>query len=64
MFEVSVGEETHNFGTRAEAIVAARDFSSEFRGVVNIVDDGERERMTYQGGELVSYEYETRRRRR
>jgi hypothetical protein len=41
--------------------VKAREISSENRGVVSISDDKERERMTYQGGELISYDYETRR---
>ena len=51
----------HKLETRAEAISKAREISSENRGVVSISDEKERERMTYQGGELISYDYETRR---
>ena len=61
MYEVSAGETIKEFPTLAEAIAAARDMSSEFRGTVAVTDDERRERMTYQGGELVSYDYETRR---
>ncbi|MEC9072075.1 MAG: hypothetical protein VX938_06835 [Myxococcota bacterium] len=62
MYEVSLGEHVHNLETRAEAIVKAKELSSEHRGTVAVTDDQNRERMTYQGGELISYDYETRRR--
>jgi len=63
MFEVMVGEEVHTYDTRQEAIAAAKDLSTEkSHGMVSISDSDNRERMTYQGGELVSYDYETRRR--
>jgi len=61
MYQVMYGEDIHELGTRAEAIIKAREISSENRGIVSISDDKERERMTYQGGELISYDYETRR---
>ena len=61
MYQVTYGEDTHELPTRAEAIAKAREISTENRGVVSISDDQERERMTYQGGELISYDYETRR---
>ena len=61
MYQVTYGEDVHELGTRAEAITKAREISSENRGIVSISDDKERERMTYQGGELISYDYETRR---
>jgi hypothetical protein len=61
MYQVSYGEDIHEVETRAEAIVKAREISTEHRGIVSISDDKERERMTYQAGELVSYDYETRR---
>ena len=61
MYNVTYGEDVHEVPTRTEAIAKAREISSEHRGVVSIADDKERERMTYQGGELISYDYETRR---
>ena len=61
MFELMMGEEVKEFGSRSEAIQAARELSSEYRGTIAIMDGDKRERMTYQGGELVSYDYETRR---
>ncbi|MEZ4269418.1 MAG: hypothetical protein R3F39_23915 [Myxococcota bacterium] len=61
MFEVSYGEEMQTFETRIQAIAAAKDLSNDNRGVVSITDESRRERMTYQGGELISYDYETRR---
>ena len=62
MYEVSVGESISEYPTRVEAIAAAKELSTEHRGTISIVDAGKRERMTYQAGELVSYDYETRRR--
>jgi hypothetical protein len=60
MFEVSAGDKTTEYPSRAEAILAARGISAEQRGVVNIVARDGRERMTYQGGILITYDYETR----
>jgi hypothetical protein len=62
MFELSFGTTIQNYDTRSEAIQAAREVSAEHRGMVNLLGDEGRERMTYQGGELLSYDYETRRR--
>ncbi len=61
MFEVVLGEDVKTFSTRQEAIQAARLLSAEHRGLVAITDPDGRERMTYQGGELISYDYEIRR---
>ena len=61
MYEVTHGETIHELPTREEAIAKARELSSEHRGLVSIVDGTKRERMTYQAGELLSYDYETRR---
>ncbi len=62
MYELSHGTNVIEVPTRAEAIVKAKEISTEHRGAVQIVDAEGRERMTYQGGELVNYDYETRRR--
>ncbi len=64
MFEVTYGTNLHEFPSRKEAIEAAKEISGEYRGMVNIADEKGRERMVYQAGELVSYDYETRLRRR
>ena len=64
MFEVTYGTNIQDYPTRKEAIVAAKEISGEYRGMVNIADEDGRERMVYQAGELVSYDYETRLRRR
>lgn len=61
-YEVTLGENVHELPTRTEAIAKAKELSSEYRGTVAVADDQQRERMTYQGGELISYDYETRRR--
>lgn len=61
MYELLIGEEVTNYETRAEAIVAAKEISSEKHGQITITDESRRERMLYQAGELVSYDYETRR---
>ena len=62
MYEVSYGDDLTQHPTRAEAIVAAKEISTEHtRGFVQVTDASRRERMTYQNGELISYDYETRR---
>ncbi len=62
MYEVSYGDDTTEHPTRTDAIVAAKEISAEHtRGIVQVTDDTRRERMTYQNGELISYDYETRR---
>ncbi len=62
MYEVTYGEDTTQHETRADAIVAAKEISTQHaRGLVQISDDDRRERMTYQNGELISYDFETRR---
>ena len=62
MYEVTYGEDMTEHATRAEAIVAAKELSAAHaRGMVLVNDEGRRERMTYQNGELISYDYETRR---
>ncbi len=62
MYEVIYGEDTTEHGTRAEAILAAKEISAEHaRGLIQVQDQDRRERMTYQNGELISYDYETRR---
>ena len=62
MYDVTYGEDTTEHNTRTEAIVAAKELSSAHaRGLVQISDGDRRERMTYQNGELISYDFETRR---
>nr|ACU26450.1 hypothetical protein [uncultured bacterium HF186_25m_18N5]ACU26505.1 hypothetical protein [uncultured bacterium HF186_25m_27D22] len=62
MYEVIYGEDTVQHPTRAEAITAAKELSAEnARGMIQVQDQDRRERMTYQNGELISYDYETRR---
>lgn len=62
MYEVIYGEDTIQHPTRAEAISAAKEISAEnARGMIQVQDQDRRERMTYQNGELISYDYETRR---
>ncbi|MGM0575524.1 MAG: hypothetical protein ACQEXJ_07315 [Myxococcota bacterium] len=62
MFEVVLGDDIRSYDTRREAIDFAKEWTQENRGTVSISDEDRRERLTYQGGELVSYDYETRRR--
>ena len=62
MYEVTYGEDTTEHGTRVEAIIAAKELSAlHARGLVQVSDEERRERMTYQNGELISYDFETRR---
>ena len=62
MYEVTYGEDITEHPTRTDAIVAAKELSAAHsRGMVQVCDDARRERMTYQNGELISYDYETRR---
>ncbi len=63
MYTVSVGNEVSEYPTRATAIAAAKAASAESRQAIFVMDASERERMTYQYGELESYTYETRHRR-
>jgi len=60
MYQVQAGTETTEFPKRAEAIAAAKSMSLELKQSVVVIDPLQRERMTYQGGELESYTYETR----
>ena len=60
MYTVSIGNETTEYKTRAEAIAAAKELSAESRQPVFVLDESQRERMAYQYGELESYTYETR----
>lgn len=60
MYLVTVGTQTHDYDTRAEAIAAAKEFSAEHRGTVVVRDEEERERLTYHRGKLESYSYDTR----
>ncbi len=60
MYELTFGEEIQTYETRAEAIVAAKEISAEGHGLVAITDEQQRERPTYQGGELLSYDHDTR----
>lgn len=62
MFEVVLGNEIETFPTRREAIEAAKTWTVDNRGQALVSDEQKMERLTYQGGELVSYDYETRRR--
>lgn len=62
MYEVMNGDDVTEFKTRAEAIAEAKRLSAEnARGSVQVTDEQRREKMSYQAGELVSYDYETRR---
>ena len=60
MYQVQSGTETTEFATRKDAIAAAKTMSVDLKQSVVVVDPQQRERMTYQGGELESYTYETR----
>ena len=62
MYELSYDDVIKNVETRAEAIAQAKEISSENNVSVTLQDEGHRERMIYQRGELVSYDYETRKR--
>ncbi|MFO0749230.1 MAG: hypothetical protein U1F43_26740 [Myxococcota bacterium] len=60
MYQLQAQNETQEFPKRADAIAAAKAMSLELKQAVVVVDPLQRERMTYQGGELESYTYETR----
>lgn len=60
MYSVTAGPDVQEFPTRTEAITRAKALSLELKQSVVVVDPQQRERMTYQGGELESYTYETR----
>lgn len=60
MYQVQANNETQEFPKRAEAIAAAKAMSLELKQSVIVSDPLQRERMTYMGGELESYTYETR----
>ncbi len=60
MYLVTVGTQTHDYDTREEAIVAAKEFSADSRGTIIVRDEEERERLTYHRGKLESYTYDTR----
>lgn len=60
MYQLQAQNETQEFAKRAEAIAAAKAMSLELKQAVVVIDPLQRERMTYQGGELESYTYETR----
>lgn len=62
MYSVTVNDETTEYETRAEAVVAARELSNESGGRVQVEDARQTELLTYRGGTLESYVYETRRR--
>ncbi|MCA9517253.1 MAG: hypothetical protein KC635_20075 [Myxococcales bacterium] len=64
MYTVSIGTEVQEFEQRAEAIAKAKAVSAETRQTVVVLDESQRERMTYQYGELESYTFETRHGRR
>jgi len=64
MYTVSLGNDVQEFDTRAEAISSAKQLSADTRQTVIVVDESQRERMSYQHGELESYTYETRHGRR
>lgn len=63
MFIVESDQEPAEFETRANAVKHARSASRDTRRRV-VVTRGGRLRMVYQGGELIEYEMDTRRRRR
>ncbi len=63
MYTVTVGNDVAEHPTRAAAIASAKLLSAESRQAIFVMDESERERMTYQYGELESYTYETRHRR-
>ena len=60
MYQLQNGTEITEFATRKEAIDAAKSVSAELKQIVYVLDEQQRERMAYQGGELESYTYETR----
>lgn len=60
MYLVSVGPQTHEYGTREQAIAAAKEFSSESRSPVIVFDEQELERFSYHRGHLESYAYDPR----
>ena len=62
MYTVTVNEQVTEYETRAEAVAAARAASAETSGRVQVEDERQRELLTYRGGALESYSYETRRR--
>ena len=62
MYELSYADQVLTYNTRAEAIAAAKELSVEHHGGVTVQDEDQLERMVYQHGELMSYDYETRRR--
>jgi hypothetical protein len=64
VYSVTVSNETTQYDTRTEAVVAAREVSSETGRRVEVEDSEQREFLTYLGGSLESYIYETRRRHR
>lgn len=63
MYTVSFRGETHDFDDRMEAIEAAKEMTETGNRMAEIVDDSGREQMTYKGGALDHYVYETRPRR-
>lgn len=62
MYSVTANEESTQYDTRKEAVIAARAVSSETGGSVEVEDSKQTELLTYRGGALESYVYETRRR--
>lgn len=64
MYILSYGTESEQHDTRAGAIEAAKDASSNNRGQVVLEDETGRETFIYRHGELETYTYELRFRRR
>lgn len=62
MYELSYADVVQTYDTRLEAIAAAKEISADHGGTITVTDEAKNERMVYQGGELMSYDYETRRR--
>lgn len=60
MYILSIGGETHEFDERKDAISAAKEMTENSRKEAEIVDELGKESMTYFGGTLDRYVYETR----
>lgn len=64
MFTVMSGDLVEEYEGRAQAIGRAKELSGERHGKVGIEDGDGRESFVYRGGELESYVYNLRDRRR
>lgn len=64
MYLITIDDNIHEYGTRAEAVQVAKSVSAERGGRIIMTDQSGREVLTYRAGTLDQYVYETRAQRR